>query len=280
MNYIKKYAQNILNLVYSEILSIYFKLFEPLILLYARTRFKRECIPGLVSIIIATYNRSEILINRTLPSVLSQSYQNIEVIVVGDKCIDNTADRIKKINDSRLIFYDLKKRGVYPKDIRDRWFVQGSVPRNKGMKLAKGEWLCFISDDDILFPHHVTTLVNAVKALNLEFISAAYIAIKDGVELIVYPKPCNFNSNLICGGMQTWLYKNYLKCFTWNRHSWRKKYDRPVDYDLQQRFYSAGVKMGSINDIVFLNPAVEGTNTSGYEAAILADNIVHCINHE
>jgi glycosyltransferase involved in cell wall biosynthesis len=231
-------------------------------------KYERE---DLVSIIIATYNRSNILINRTLPAIFNQNYKNIEIIVVGDCCIDDTESNIKKIKDERLKFYNLKKRGKYPKNIEDRWFVQGSVPRNFGMKVAKGKWFVFISDDDILYPNHIEILLKNAKEKKLEFISASYITVKDGLTIRVNPNKWNFNSELICGGMQTWLYRSYLRGFKWNRQSWRKINDKPVDYDLQQRFYQAGVRMGYINDVVYYNPPVEGTNTTGYKAAKLIE---------
>ena len=139
------------------------------------------------------------------------------------------------------------------------------------MKLAKGHWFVFISDDDFLYENHIETLLKAARENNLEFVSASYRTVKDGKDLIVHPDKWNIGSDLICGGMQTWLYKSYLRSFKWNRHSWRKTFDRPVDYDLQQRFYRAGVKMGHIREIVFYNPPVEGTNTTGYQAALEAD---------
>jgi glycosyltransferase involved in cell wall biosynthesis len=224
-----------------------------------------------VSIVIPTYNRADILINRTIPSVLSQTHKNIELIIVGDNCIDDTPEKIKKITDERVKFINLNKRGRYPKKINQRWFVQGSKPRNHGMLLATGKWLVFISDDDILYDFHVETLLKNAIQRNLEFISAGYKTIKNGVELTVLPGKNNIGSELVCGGMQTWLYRSYLKSFKWNMHAWRKKYDKPVDYDLQQRLFRSGVRMGHINDVVYFNPAVEGTNTTGYVAAIQAE---------
>jgi len=262
-----------LNLIISTFLDAWFRLSEPLMLFWARQQNKENSEGDLVSVIIATYNRSNILINRTLPPILAQTHKNIEVIIVGDKCIDDTADLLNALNDPRIVFYDLPKRGVYPKNAKDRWFVQGSVPRNKGMKLAKGQWFVFISDDDVLYEHHLETLLSAAKKDNLELISASYKTVKDGVEFVVHPDKWNTNSELICGGMQTWMYRSYLKCFKWNRHAWRKPSDRPVDYDLQQRFYRSGVKMGHINDVVFYNPVVEGTDTTGYQAALILDTL-------
>jgi glycosyltransferase involved in cell wall biosynthesis len=231
-------------------------------------------IEPLVSVIIATYNRSEILVNRTIPSVLNQSYKNIEVVIVGDKCIDNTPLLLSNFPDKRVRFFDLKKRGKYPKDIKFRWFVQGSVPRNKGMDLAKGDWFVFMSDDDILYPNHIELLLKSALKKKVEFLSASYKTVKNGNELIVYPVPFSgFNKTVDIGGMQTWIYRSYLKFFKWNVDSWRKNWNRPVDYDLQIRFINAGVKMDHILDVVYFNPPVEGTNTTGYEAALLADNL-------
>jgi glycosyltransferase involved in cell wall biosynthesis len=260
-----------MNKIIALILKKWYKYIEPIKLWFSRRLNIKNEKNDLISIIIATYNRSNILINRTLPSVFMQTYENIEILVIGDCCIDDTAIKIREIRDKRLKFYDLKSRGRYPKLTKDRWFVQGSVPRNYGMKIAKGNWFVFISDDDILFPNHIEILLKNAKEKNLEFISAAYLTVKDGETIEIQPKKSNYQSELICGGMQTWLYRSYLRNFKWNRHSWRKKYDRPVDYDLQQRFYEAGVKMGYINDIVYYNPPVEGTNTTGYKAALLIE---------
>ena len=263
----------LLNSIISAFLGAWFRISEPFMLFRARQQSKGRPENDLVSIIIATYNRSNILIDRTLPSVLAQTHQNIEVVIIGDKCIDDTAERLNTLDDPRIIFYDLPERGVYPQDIKDKWFVQGSVPRNEGMKIAKGRWFVFISDDDLLYKNHIETLLKAAGENDLEFVSASYKTVKDGKELIVHPDKWNIGSDLICGGMQTWLYKSYLRSFKWNRHSWRKTFDRPVDYDLQQRFYRAGVKMGHITEIVFYNPPVEGTNTTGYQAALEADKL-------
>lgn len=264
-----------LNATICIIKGLYYRTIERVFFYLSRARNKEKYINNdnpLVSIIIATYNRAQILTNRTLPSVLNQTYKNIEVIIVGDKCIDNTPQLLNSFSDTRVKFHDLSKRGKYPADIVDRWFVQGTAPRNKGMQLARGDWFVFISDDDVMYPNHVEVLVKNAIQKNVEFISASYETIKNGEKIIVEPAQFKENSQVMIGGMQTWLYRSYLKCFKWNIDAWRKTWDRPVDYDLQFRFLNAGVKMGHINDIVYFNPVVEGTNTTGYEAAILAES--------
>lgn len=268
----------IYNKIFTYCKAIYYSIFEFFFLRIVRVLNNNENnniddLP-LVSIIIATYNRSNILLNRTLPSIMAQSYKNIEIIIIGDKCIDDTPLLLKNYPDKRVKFYDLSKRGIYPRNIKDRWFVQGTAPRNKGMKLAKGKWLVFISDDDILFPNHIEILLNNAIKMKVEFLSASYETVKQGKKLIV--EPVNFgteNNPCLIGGMQTWIYRSYLKFFKWNIDSWRKDWNRPVDYDLQIRFLNAGIKFGHIFDVVYYNPPVEGTNTTGYEAALIADKL-------
>ena len=85
----------------------------------------------LISVVIPTYNRGVILTERTIPSVLKQTYQNFEIIIVGDHCTDNTEELIGNINDNRIRFYNLPKRGTYPINPHHRWLVAGAVPANQ-----------------------------------------------------------------------------------------------------------------------------------------------------
>jgi glycosyltransferase involved in cell wall biosynthesis len=266
MNNITFLNSKFINKLFSDLKSIYYRVTEPVKLKIVRQR--HEPMYGnfnevpLVSIIIATYNRGRLLVERTLPSIFDQTYQNFEVVVVGDRCIDNTPKLLEQVSDPRVRFHDLPKRGKYPHNPTDRWFVQGVAPRNKGLSLAKGKWLTWISDDDILLPNHFESLLRFAQKGNYEFVSAAYTFEKNG--MIVTQDASNFNPRI--GGMQTWMYRSYLKCYKWNIHSWRKKWDKPCDYDLQYRMYNTGVRMGFLNEIVAHVPPVEGTKTVGLEA--------------
>lgn len=88
------------------------------------------------SIIIPTFNRAHI-ITRAIKSVVSQSFQDVEIIVVDDGGTDNTEAVIKELGDGRIIFYKQNNKGV-------------SAARNTGASLAKGEYLLFLDSDDEL----------------------------------------------------------------------------------------------------------------------------------
>lgn len=93
----------------------------------------------MISVIIPTYNRAN-TIGRSIRSVLSQTYQDIELIVVDDCSTDNTYEVIRSIGDNRLSYVKLDKNSG------------ACVARNKGIELAKGEYIAFQDSDDEWYP--------------------------------------------------------------------------------------------------------------------------------
>ena len=87
------------------------------------------------SIVIPTYNRADRL-NKTINSVLAQTFSDFEMLIMDDGSTDHTQELIESFNDSRLI-YSWEKN-----------FGGPSRPRNRGIKQAKGEWICFLDADD------------------------------------------------------------------------------------------------------------------------------------
>lgn len=96
--------------------------------LLAEARDSRLDEPGdpLVSVIIPTFNKAELLVERSIPSVLAQTYKRIEVVVVGDHCEDDTAERVAALNDDRVTFVNLPERGRYPATAVER--LASSLP--------------------------------------------------------------------------------------------------------------------------------------------------------
>jgi glycosyltransferase involved in cell wall biosynthesis len=104
----------------------------------------------MVSIIIPSYNRSDLIV-ATLNSVLSQTYENWECIVVDDGSTDNTQEILELYikNDPRIRFY---KRNRDPKG--------APTCRNIGLELAKGDYVIYLDSDDLLAPFCLEQRVN------------------------------------------------------------------------------------------------------------------------
>lgn len=102
---------------------------------------------NMVSIIIPTYNRSDLLI-RSVKSVLKQTYTNIEIVVVDDNSSDNTFEKIKKINDKRVRYFKLRKNHG------------ACYARNLGIIKARGDYIAFQDSDDVFLENKIEFQLN------------------------------------------------------------------------------------------------------------------------
>jgi glycosyltransferase involved in cell wall biosynthesis/MoaA/NifB/PqqE/SkfB family radical SAM enzyme len=104
----------------------------------------------LVSVIVPTYNRPEML-KRAVESIASQTLQDVEIIIVNDGGLD--VDQVLSgLNRNRNI--------VYVKHARNRGVA---AARNSGLKLARGKFVAYLDDDDLFYPDHLETLVNFLE---------------------------------------------------------------------------------------------------------------------
>ena len=117
----------------------------------------------LVSVIIPTYDNHRLLRERALPSVLAQTYEELEVIVVGDAAGEAARQAVEDAGDPRVRFVDLPYRGPYPDDPAQRWYVAGVPPFNEGLRQASGLWIAPLDDDDAFAPDHVEVLLRHAR---------------------------------------------------------------------------------------------------------------------
>lgn len=278
MSYNERTMQD--NLI-SGLNNIFFSITEPLVLRLVRHRYEFKY-PGnlvpLISVYVPTYNRAKILMERAVPSVLSQSYSNLEFIIVGDHCTDETESEVAKIKDPRIRFYNLPTRGYrYPPTAENHWLAGPVVAANQALKMARGNWIARIDDDDMWTIDHLASLLNFAQKENFEFVSSLYEEERHGVRKIIDGERANgpyFNPKFSrseddspkLGGPSTWLYRSYLKFFKYNINCWRKKWNRVNDVDLLQRIYKAGVRIGFLErNTAYVLPR-PGEQTVGIEA--------------
>lgn len=259
-----------------------FKITEPLKLRVARMKHAHEYEnpnqTPLVSVCVPTYNRGPILIERAVATVLAQTYTNLELVIVGDHCTDNTAELLSNIKDPRLKFYNMPSRvRTYRQTLENHWYVGGAIPANKAMELARGQWIARVDDDDTWTPDHIEKLLRFAQQGQYEFVSAKYMEEKFGVQTVIdgvrardpyytrRPAQVNDDSPKI-GGVNSWLYRSYLRFMPYNPECWRKEWNKVWDVDLSMRIYDAGVKMGFLEEVVSYYFPRPGENTIGLEA--------------
>lgn len=111
----------------------------------------------LVSAIITTHNRLDLL-KRAVESVFSQTYRNIELIVVDDHSIDGTYEYCQS-QPFRYIY-------ISPGESRG-----GNYARNQGIRAAKGEYVAFLDDDDYWLPEKIEKQVKLLESKHCELVT-------------------------------------------------------------------------------------------------------------
>jgi len=99
-----------------------------------------------VSVIIATYNREKYL-KVAIASVLQQTYVNFELIIIDDGSTDNTLKLVKNFSDPRMNYIYQNNKGR-------------SSARNRGISIAKGQYITFLDSDDLYLPTKLALQVN------------------------------------------------------------------------------------------------------------------------
>ena len=108
-----------------------------------------EHIPGRVSVVMPCFNGQE-TIERSIKSVLAQTYLNVELLVINDGSTDDSEQVIQSIESEKIRYLRQGNAGV-------------SSARNKGIELAKGEFIAFLDADDTWEPVFLEKLVGVLK---------------------------------------------------------------------------------------------------------------------
>jgi glycosyltransferase involved in cell wall biosynthesis len=176
------------------------------------------------TIIIPTFNSAK-FIEKCLNSVFNQTFSGFEILIIDGVSNDNTLDICKSYNDSRIKIISEKDDGIYD-------------AMNKGIKLAKGNWLYFLGSDDILFNNLVLEKV-------AKFITKAKVSIVYG-NVKINGKTGWTNNSLVYDGefnLKKILIKNichqaifYSKSI-FKDEFYNLKYNVCADYDLNLKLF-------------------------------------------
>lgn len=131
----------------------------------------------LISIIIPVFNAEKFL-GQCLDSILAQTYDNYEVVIINDGSTDKTGEIIDYYskNEARIHPYHRNNCGV-------------SSARNFGISVASGEYICFIDADDIISNNYLDILYTAIqKGADSSIAGFKHIDVPQDKEIIVVPQ--------------------------------------------------------------------------------------------
>jgi hypothetical protein len=199
----------------------------------------------LVSFVVPTYDRFESLRDTSLPSILNQTYSNLEVIVAGDCSPPQTEEVLVELGDPRIRFHNRSVRGPYPEDKSVRWYMIGTPPFNDGLALARGRWIAALGDDDAIRPDHTATLVAAAQENRYEHCYGRHaVHYRDGETLEIGAFPPEKGEYVL----QTALYHAGLSFFQMEPADYLSA--EPNDWSLCRRMLQAGVRFGMVDEIL------------------------------
>lgn len=125
-----------------------------------------------VSVIVPVYNSKEYIKNTVL-SILEQSFQDFEIVVVDDASTDDTAEVVNSIGSQKIIYIRLTQNHGGP-----------SKPRNIGLNNAHGEYIAFCDSDDLMLPGRLESaaaMLDAFPTVGMVFTDAQRCDDKTGV---------------------------------------------------------------------------------------------------
>lgn len=149
-----------------------------------------------VSIIMPSYNTAQ-FIKRSIESVIAQTHQNWELIIVDDCSSDNTDEVVSEIRDERIIY--LKNDKNYG----------AAYSRNKALREASGKWVAFLDSDDLWMPDKLEKQIRFMENNQYHFSYTNYVEINEDDQLtgMFVTGPKKINKPL----MYTF---NYMGCLT------------------------------------------------------------------
>lgn len=212
----------------------------------------------LITIIVPAYN-VEKYIDRCINSIINQSYQNLQVIIVNDGSTDNTWEKCQRYEDKRIEIYKKENGGL-------------SDARNYGLKFAKGEYVAFVDSDDWIDTSMISILYEVIRKYSVKIaVCEPYYAYDDHI----YSRQMDGKSFELDKGQAL---KMLVEDRKFRTNAWNKLYS----IDLWERIrFPYGRKYEDVATIYRIYDAVEKVgfiNKPLYYYYQRNDSIVHSFN--
>lgn len=216
----------------------------------------------MVSIIIATYN-SEKTLRRAMDSVLAQSYQDWECIVVDGASKDGTLAIVKEFvaKDTRFRYISEPDHGIY-----DAF--------NKGWRMAKGEWIMYLGSDDEYTKDGIRALMEKSDGVDVVY-GDVYLRYINGKTKVQKGKTPNFTgTSAFCGHQAVAMKKSVII----DMDGFDMRFKLLADWDLIRRSGQKGYKYKYVGfPIAYFS--VGGASSNNYAATIEAFSVYRKTNN-
>jgi glycosyltransferase involved in cell wall biosynthesis len=205
----------------------------------------------LISVILPVYNAQEYLAE-AIESILAQTYQNFEFIIINDGSSDNSLNIIKSFNDDRIHLIDRKNMGLV-------------YSLNEALSIANGKYIARMDADDISLPDRFEKQLFLMENNLLDICGSHYLLIDannkiNGLNLTPLSHDFCFLSlisKVPFAHPSVMIRKDFLLKYNFLYGS--SKYKIAEDLDLWIRMYNAGAKFANLNEIVFKYRIIENS---------------------
>lgn len=148
---------------------------------------------ALVSVVMPTYNHAR-FIGEAIESVLNQTYDNFELIIIDNYSTDNTAEIVASYHDNRIKYLKFRNHGII------------AASRNHGIKNSNGKYIAFLDSDDIWLPQKLELQENLMESnpeIGMSYVLYSHLLDDTSSVKGIFPKP----SSRLRGNVFTSLYR-------------------------------------------------------------------------
>lgn len=220
----------------------------------------------MVTIIIPTYKRAE-YIQRAIESILNQTYKDYEIIVVDD---NDENSEYRKSMQNIMQKYEEYDNITYVKHKENK---NGAAARNTGIRLAKGDYITFLDDDDYFLKDRLKILIKEIeKSIEYDAIYSSCVCVKENeiIKLVKAKKSGNLEKEMLeqesffGTGSNMFFRRNAIQ----EIGEFDESFIRHQDFEYMVRFFEKGKKILAINKILVVKTNDNIINVPNVEKAI------------
>lgn len=216
----------------------------------------------LVSVRIATWGGTELLVSRAIPSVLNGVYGNVEVVVCSDGPDPEARVAVEGVGDPRVRFLELPERPVYPEQPWSFWESAGSHAVNHALGHCRGSFIAPLDHDDAFTSDHIPKLLAAASSAGTDFVYGQALMQETNGSWAVLGSAPLAHGHITHGSV---LYSGRLAHMRLDPHSWLL--GEPGDWNMWRRIQGLGASAAFVPEVVFVHfrerTAIEGDGAHG-----------------